>query len=370
MYRRIRKFLLDYVPLVLKAALIKGAPAFYTLFEIQPTSCTIMLTDRCNLRCVMCGQWRRRPGPELSTEDWKYVIDDLARNGIRSIHFSGGEPLLRQESLRELIRYSHKNGMTTGVTTNGLLLSEELLRDLVKDGLVSLALSMDAVGEEYDAIRGAAGAFERIKTTATLVSNFKRGNRMDACINFTLLGSNLNSFRDVKGYADELALPVTVCLLDKSSSIFDIEENKSRFWISGEGGYAALKRLSNFLINEKRRCPASLLLNFPMIAFIEKYFKDPRQADIPCISSQDRIIIDACGNLMGGCLAMGHFGNIKEVRFSELKRDKRYAAAKRRMFYKRCAGCSCGYQFNIKSYTPLMVEDLLTRIGYACFVKN
>lgn len=361
MQKRIRKLFLDYIPMVIKTGILSNAPVLYGPLEIRPTSCNIMVTNRCNLRCVMCRQWREKPSDELTTEQWKRVIADLKVNGIKNIHFTGGEPLLR-EDLAELISCSSRNGFVVGLTTNGLLLKKDLLERLVDNGLRSIAISIDALNDKYEKIRGAADSFDRIEGSASDIAAAKSKRKIDAYINFTLMRENIEEFENVKQFADRLHLPVAICLLDKNSCIFDVEGNKQDFWISESKDVARLQNLLHFLRKEKARNPRSLLMNFPMIEFIGRYFDDPRQSHIPCVSSQDRIYIDPYGNLLSGCLSMGVFGNVMEAPFGMLRREGKYKIAKKSMFYKECAGCSCGYQFNIKNLPGMIFKDFLQRI--------
>ncbi|MFH1593900.1 MAG: radical SAM protein [Candidatus Omnitrophota bacterium] len=365
MYKRIRKIVANYIPTIIKTGLLTGMPGTYRLFEIKASSCNILITNRCNLRCVMCRQWRQPSGRELSADEWKKIIQDFKKNGIKNVHFSGGEPLLRGD-LEDLISFSRRNGLTVGLTTNGMLLDEGRLDGLIKAGLRSVVVSIDALGDEYAKIRGISGSFAKVEESAILISNMKKRKGIDASVNFTLMKDTIRHFEDVKDLADSLSLPVSVCLLDKNSSIFQVDENRETFWIRKNKEF---DRFLEILKAAKRKKPKSLLLSFPAIGYIERYFDDPRQGKIPCVSSQDRINIDPYGNLLGGCYAMGAFGNLKDRPLADLRKETRYRAAKKNMFYKRCAGCSCGYPYNIRCMPKLVIEDILTRLRYALF-KN
>ena len=74
---------------------------------------------------MMCRQWRSPHDDELSTEEWKRLIDELKQKGIKNIHYTGGEPLLRRD-LAELVRYAAERGFTVGLTTNGILLDKAI----------------------------------------------------------------------------------------------------------------------------------------------------------------------------------------------------------------------------------------------------
>lgn len=362
------KILYNHILITIRSSILRAVPALYGALEIEPSSCNIMLTNRCNMRCVMCRQWREEPKLELSTDKWKKIIDDLKKNGIRNIHFTGGEPLLRAD-LTELVSFARGNGFTIGMTTNGMLLTTDVLGKLIDAGLRSVALSMDALSGEYEKIRGAQDSYKKLEGAAVTVAEAMRHRGIDAYINFTLMKSNIDEFGNVKKFADRLGIPIGICLLDKESSIFDLDENETKFWI-GDSEKEKLKKLLDFLKIELIRNSSTLHINYTGIDYIESYFKDPRQACIPCVISQDRIFIDPYGNLFGGCLAMGTFGNINETPFDTLRKGQKYIAAKKSMFYKRCPGCSCGYMFNIRHMPGLALKDIGLKVKNRFLVKR
>lgn len=314
----------------------------------------------------MCRQWKGPFEKDLSCQEWKKIIDDLRDNGIRSIHFTGGEPLLRND-LEDIIAYCSKIGLTSGLTTNGMLLDKNRLEKLVLSGLRSVAISVDALGDEYEKIRGAERSFEKVRGALEAISNIRKTKNIDSYINFTLMKNNIDVFQKVKNFADSFCIPVHLCLLDKSSSIFDTDDNKDKLWLGSKDDFEKLEGLLEYLKDEMVKDPRSLILNFPSIDYIRNYFKDPRQKKLPCVVSQDRIYIDPYGNLLSGCLSMGSFGNVKNASFKKLQKDEKYIKAKKNMFYKICPGCSCGYLFNIRCFPGLLLKDLLMRTYFSVF---
>lgn len=364
MRKKIRK-IFGYAPTFMKSGIIRAVPSLFSILEINPTSCNIMVTARCNLKCLMCKQWREPAREELSTESWKRVIDDLKDNGIKSVHFTGGEPLLRND-LAELVSYASRNGFAVGMTTNGTLLTGDRLDALLTAGLRSIAVSIDAVDLEYDRIRGVTAVFSKVSEAARLIAGAKKSGKVNAYINFTLMRGNFREFKKVKAFADKLNLAIHICLIDKNSSIFNLPKSGDENWMNTAEDLSNLKEFVNILKKEKIKDPGSLILNFPGLKYINDYFADPVQKTIPCVSSQDRVIIDQCGNFLGGCLSKGSFGNVTEKKIGQIRRDPAYKKAKRDMFYKRCKGCSCGYLFNISLSPELVAEDFFKRA--ACLV--
>jgi radical SAM protein with 4Fe4S-binding SPASM domain len=118
-------------------------------------------TQRCNLKCLHCYAQAQNtifPG-ELSTEEGKAFIQDLADFGVPALLFSGGEPLLRNDIL-ELASWASKLGIRAVFSTNGTLIKDGLAERIVEVGLAEVGISIDGLGPINDRFRGHKGAFE------------------------------------------------------------------------------------------------------------------------------------------------------------------------------------------------------------------
>ena len=118
-------------------------------------------TRRCNLKCIHCYAQSRDIDykGELTTEEGKTLIDDLASFGAPVILFSGGEPLMRKD-LPELALYAKEKGMRAVISTNGTLISKEKAKVLKDIGLSYVGVSLDGMEETNDKFRGKKGAFK------------------------------------------------------------------------------------------------------------------------------------------------------------------------------------------------------------------
>lgn len=119
------------------------------------------MTRRCNLKCVHCYAQAKdiEFKNELSTEEGKALIDDLAEFGSPVMLFSGGEPTLRKD-LPELAAYAREKGMRAVISTNGTLIDKELAKKLKDVGLSYVGVSLDGIRETNDKFRGQKGAFD------------------------------------------------------------------------------------------------------------------------------------------------------------------------------------------------------------------
>jgi heme b synthase len=120
------------------------------------------LTRNCNLSCVHCRASATR-GPyenELSTEECKKIIDDIAAHAQPVMIMTGGEPLLR-EDVFELARYGTDKGLRMVMATNGTLITPEVARKMVEAGVKRISISIDgATAESHDKFRQVEGAFK------------------------------------------------------------------------------------------------------------------------------------------------------------------------------------------------------------------
>ncbi|KKG11866.1 Fe-S oxidoreductase [Methanosarcina sp. 2.H.T.1A.6] len=119
------------------------------------------MTRRCNLKCVHCYAQAQDVEfkNELSTEEGKALIDDLAAFGSPVMLFSGGEPTMRKD-LPELAAYAREKGMRAVISTNGTLIDKPLAKKLKEVGLSYVGISLDGIRETNDRFRGMQGAFD------------------------------------------------------------------------------------------------------------------------------------------------------------------------------------------------------------------
>ncbi|MFB6137012.1 MAG: TIGR04347 family pseudo-SAM/SPASM protein [Halobacteriaceae archaeon] len=119
------------------------------------------LTRRCNLSCVHCYAGAENAGApgELSTDEGRRLLADLAEYGAPVVLFSGGEPMVR-EDLRELVGYAADLGLRPVLSTNGTLMTPERARALRDAGLAYAGVSVDGLPARNDAFRGEEGAFD------------------------------------------------------------------------------------------------------------------------------------------------------------------------------------------------------------------
>ena len=113
-------------------------------FNIEPT-------NYCNLRCSMCPRELNRPLGYMDVALFEKIIDESVLSGRRLIITlnKDGEPLLHPE-LPKMIKYAKEGKAAYKINfyTNGILLTETKSLELMKSGLDTIHISMDAFTKE------------------------------------------------------------------------------------------------------------------------------------------------------------------------------------------------------------------------------
>lgn len=115
-------------------------------------------------------------------------------------HFTGGEPLLRND-LTNILDYAGQCGFTTSLLSNGTLITRHIAAQLRKAGVRDVQVSLDGMERIHDSIRG-AGSFKRaIRGIENLVSH-----GIDTYVNMTLSRLNMNEIDSLVCLAGELGI--------------------------------------------------------------------------------------------------------------------------------------------------------------------
>lgn len=118
---------------------------------------------KCNMNCIFCAieKFRDNPGKnKLSIKDIKRIADQADKMGLSSICISGGEPLLFHD-LKDVINAIDSSRFVVSIDTNGFLLTENKVKELVDLGVDRIHLSMDGLSENHFKTRKLKDSWER-----------------------------------------------------------------------------------------------------------------------------------------------------------------------------------------------------------------
>lgn len=111
------------------------------------------ITSNCNFRCSYCNS-HNVYAEDMSEKDIKEILVATISNGVKRVHWTGGEPLLNKD-ICNYMEYAKKLGYEEQVmTTNGFFL-EKKAEDLKKAGITRINVSLDTMqNEKFKSIVG------------------------------------------------------------------------------------------------------------------------------------------------------------------------------------------------------------------------
>lgn len=126
-----------------------------------PLTVGLDITNRCNLKCKHCyaSSVFDSKTPDFPLEKITSILDELNKLGTCLISLAGGEPLIRKD-LFEITKAVKERGMMLFLNSNGQLLTKERARDLKKNGVDHMEISVDGLEKNHDSIRG-QGSFRK-----------------------------------------------------------------------------------------------------------------------------------------------------------------------------------------------------------------
>ena len=173
----------------------------------RPVSVSILLTERCNARCVHCGIWKNKGREGVpSLEQWKLFMDDLAAwmgAGV-VIVFTGGEALL-QTFAAELLEHAVRRGLNTELLTHGYWTDHSRLKRVACANPYRITMSLDGIGATHSLIRGRDNFWEYSNASLMALKQWRWENHLDYVIRLktVVMEQNLNGVGEVARFARE-----------------------------------------------------------------------------------------------------------------------------------------------------------------------
>jgi heme b synthase len=160
------------------------------------------VTRSCNLSCVHCrASAEKGPYPgELTLEQGKALLDDIASFANPVLILTGGDPLMR-EDIWEIVDHAVGLGLRAVMSPNGTLVTPEVARRMKEAGIPRISISIDfPTAELHDKFRGVPGAYEgAVRGVKTAI---EAGVQVQ--INTTVTRLNVDYLDDMLALSEEL----------------------------------------------------------------------------------------------------------------------------------------------------------------------
>jgi len=167
-----------------------------------PLAVLLEITHRCPLQCPYCSNPVEldRGSTELTTEEWKKVLGELAQLGVLQIHFSGGEPTARKDIV-ELVQHATDVGLYSNLITSAVLLTRDKLAALADAGLSHVQISFQ--GNEPVVADRVAGLKDAHRKKLE-VAKWTRELELPLTVNAVMHRQNLHQLSDIIQMAIDL----------------------------------------------------------------------------------------------------------------------------------------------------------------------
>lgn len=291
-------------------------------------------TLRCNLNCLHCGSDCRADTKmsEMPLEDFLPVLDDVAtisRPSHTLIITTGGEPLVRPDII-ECGRQITNRGFLWGMVSNGMLLTESKLSELIGAGLRTIAISLDGFAEHHNWMRGNPYSFDKAVNAIKSLTKSKITWDVITCVNqrnFAALGRFRDFLIDI-GVRQWRIFTVFPAGRAKDNEEMQLSNDNYR-------------KLMDFIVAERKR--SEIQLSYSCEGFLGRYENKVRNHQFFCQAGVNVASILADGTI-SGCLSIRseyHQGNIKTQKFSDVWTND-FQKYRNRQWMKtgQCADCT------------------------------
>ena len=172
--------------------------------KCRPTSIAILLTERCNARCIHCDIWKNRGQEDSpSAAQWQQVLKDL-RRWLGPVHvvLSGGEALLKGFTI-DLVQYGSSIGLYVELLTHGYWTDQGKIERVALARPGRVTFSLDGIGEPHNLVRGREGFFDKTERSIHTLQRARAQNKLDLTIRLktVIMRQNLDAVCDVARFA-------------------------------------------------------------------------------------------------------------------------------------------------------------------------
>lgn len=139
------------------------------------SAAAVMVSRRCNMTCAHCSvESNPHVKSQPDADELRKLVTELVAAKVPFLQFTGGEPMLREELLLELIEIAGRAGIPCNLVSNGYWgkkpeKAHDTLERLLKAGLVRLSISYDRFHAKFQGPQPALNIIEAARRLDTEV---------------------------------------------------------------------------------------------------------------------------------------------------------------------------------------------------------
>jgi MoaA/NifB/PqqE/SkfB family radical SAM enzyme len=294
----------------------------------RPLAAHVKLTENCQAKCISCDYWKSRWEDAISTTRAVELINEIGEIGIRSLRFTGGEPLLRTDFFQIMEKADTSPFKRIILQTNGLLI-KKLHKEINASPITNVCVSIDGLQETNDVIRGIRGYFNLGMEGMKLLRD------KQIAISVTLNRMSVEELEKLAEVAHGVGASVEVNVL--SRSLFFLKDaDIASMWPERSG----VVEIVRFLRDTLKR-PAY------EVDYIEQYYNHENLKEPPCVLGFLQLFVLSNGDVLTGCYPLKPVGNILRDSLENIVASEAYSRQSAAMVRRECPGCTCGIESSL-----------------------
>ncbi len=321
----------------------------------DPTEINFQMTNCCPLRCKMCNiPENKKNKDELTVKEMKKVVDEAEEwsDDKKYASFVGGEALIREEETLEMIKYCKNRGLHTTLVTSGVLLDEDICKELVNIGLDRIAFSVDgANAETHNEIRG-EDVFQKVIKYLGKILDMKEG-RPKVDVNTVIMSQNLEELPEIHEMVREMGVDeIFYQAVVPDNTYTGRDSYDSDVWIGEEDRgklYDAMERLKRLkeeygVINNSKR----------YLDLVPKYFMEKEKFEPgKCLAGFMGLNIDPYGDI--SICGFGPNINVRDGHIRDLWKSEEFRETRKKIR-------ECTRPCMMLCYRKASISELLDRV--------
>jgi MoaA/NifB/PqqE/SkfB family radical SAM enzyme len=294
----------------------------------KPLSAHVKLTENCQAKCISCDYWKSRWEDGINTDRAVDLVNQIAAVGIRSLRFTGGEPLLRRD-LFEILKKANTSPLKHIILqTNGLLI-KKLHKDINDSAISGVSVSMDGLKGTNDLIRGIQGYFDLGIEGIKLLRNKK------VAISVTLNRISVSELQTLAEVAHGVGADLEVNILSRNLYFFK-DADIASMWPERND----VAEIARFLRDTLKRPSYE-------VDYVTQYYNNEITEEPPCVLGYLQVFIVSNGDVLTGCYPLKPVGNILKDRLENILASEAYSRQCVEMIRRECPGCTCGVESSL-----------------------
>ncbi len=331
-----------------------------------PSMCTFIVTWRCNLRCFMCDVWKKTQHDDMSVDEIRRAFAQIPQ--LDSLRITGGEPFLRRD-LTEITRaiLQVTNPSVVHVTTAGVLTDRILeYARAVGSRKLHFKLSIDAVGERHDEIRGVPGVYDKAMQTLRGLVELRDRYGFYVGVNQTITDRNWDHIVPLREVMDKLGVNVHYAIATDHYTLYRLntaKENDVPDMKAVSMSDFTPEQLAHIFEQLDRRdgikdVPEWLVQRYYLRGLKNRLLHNVEQPKPPCIELHNHVRLMPNGDIVTCVYYPVVVGNLRKQTLQEVWSGD--AIKPQREVVRKCPGCWAGCEAKPNAiYTGDIVKAIL-----------